>query len=222
MIEVLINNKSCWVPTELSEISLSSYVEFNSYHKSFVDKYNEGFYDIAIKDGYSALACVVEGFDQIDAEEISIGSYAKESKEGTLLQLLYLINSVIVTYVPDTPSLLNNSEMGYRFTYKDKEWVVPMVKLWDGTVNPDLTYGQYIEAMETIRLCNSLEEKTPTVYFSELLRVLAATVREYGTTRTETLISLRQNTDTLAKYFEQIDMKTGLDVFFCLNGTIAI
>lgn len=217
MIEVKINGKPCSVPTELSEISLSSYVEFQEHHKFFVDKYNEGFYDLAIQDGYKAVACVVDGFNQIDAEEISVGSYSKDSKEGTLLQLLYLINSVIVSYVPEPPT-----EIGYKFEYREKTWVVPMIKMYDGSFNPDLKFGQYIEAMETLRLCNSVGERTPLVVFSELTRVIGATVREYGYTREETLLSVRQSTEELSVFFEKIDMKTGLDVFFCLYGTITI
>ena len=217
MIEVKINEKLCQIPTELSEISLSSYIEFTEYHKLFVEKYNSGFLDIAIQDGYKAVASVVEGFTQEDADEIAVGKYSKDSKEGTLLHILYLINSVIVSYFPEPLE-----EKGYEFTYQDKKYVVPILKLYDGTVNPDLTYGQYIEAMETIRMCNSVEEKTPSVQFSEFLRVLAAVVREYGCSREETLLSLRQRTDDMAKYFDKIDMKTGLDVFFFLNGTISI
>lgn len=217
MIQVKINGNACWVPTELSEISLSSYVEFQEYHKSFIDKYNGGFYDIAIQDGYKAVACVVEGFDKLDAEEIAIGSYSKDSKEGTLLQLLYLINSVITTYVPDPPK-----EGSYKFDYMGKTWVVPMIKMYDGSFNPDLKFGQYIEAMETLRMCHSVPERTPEVIFSELTRVIGATVREYGYTREETLLGCRQTTEELSVFFEKIDMKTGLDVFFCLYGTITI
>jgi hypothetical protein len=217
VIQVKINDKICEVPTEISEISLSSYIEFNEHHKAFVEKYNAGFLDIAIQSGYKAVAAVVEGFDQEDANEIAVGKYSKNSKEGTLLHLLYLINSVIVTYFPEP---LN--ENGYKFTYKEKEYVVPMLKLYDGTINPDLTFGQYIESMETIRMCNSQEEKTASVQFSEYLRVLASCVREYGSTREETLLSLRKRCDDMAKYFKDIDMKSGLDVFFFLNGTISI
>lgn len=217
MIEVRINDKLCQVPTELSEISLSSYIEFSEHHRHFIEKHNSGFLDIAIQDGYKAVAAVVEGFTQEDAQEIAVGKYSKDSKQGTLFNLLYLINSVIVSYFPEP---LNES--GYKFTYKDKEYVVPILKLYDGTINPDLTYGQYIEAMETIRMCNSQEEKTPSVQFSEYLRVLASVVREYGFTREETVLSLRQRCDDMAKYFKEIDMKSGLDVFFFLNGTISI
>ena len=38
----------------------------------------------------------------------------------------------------------------------------------------------------------------------------------------ETVLSLRQRCDDMAKYFNEIDMKSGLDVFFFLNGTINI
>jgi hypothetical protein len=217
VIQVKINGKDCQIPTELSEISLGSYIEFQENHKSFIEKYNEGFFDLAIKDGYQAIAAVVEGFDADDADEIAIGAYSKDSKEGTLLHILYLINALITTYFPEP---LN--ENGYKFSYDGKEWIVPILKLYDGTINPDLTFGQYIEAMETIRMCNSVEEKTSSVQFSEYLRVLASIVREYGSSREETVLSLRQRCDDMAKYFEKIDMKSGLDVFFFLNGTITI
>jgi hypothetical protein len=218
MIKIKIEDHEMQVPTDCSEIKLSSYIEFNIHHSKFIQAYNENIgKEYEASEAVKALAAVIEGFDEEVAMKLTVGDYIPSDKERTINSLLHLINSVITQY--EVPEL---KESGYFFEYKGKKWVVPILRYYDGRINPNLKYGQYIEAMETIRVTNAGEVKTPNDEFSEYLRVLAAIVREEGCSREETELSLRMLTDSNMQFFNDINMKVGLDVYFFLNGTINI
>lgn len=218
MIELKIEDHILKVPTNCKEIRLDSYIEFNIHHNKFVEVYNEGSgNEYAASEAVKALACVIDGFDDELAMKLTIGHYKPADKTKTINELLYLVNSVITSY--QIPKVTD--ELKYTFEYKGKNWVVPFMKDFSGRVNPDLKYGQYIEAMETMRICNIKEAKTPEDNFTEYLRTLAAIVREEGYNREETVYTLRKLTDDQMTYFKDIDMEAGLDVYFFLNATIS-
>lgn len=214
MIDISIKGNVYKVPTDVSEIKLSSYIEFTKHYNDFILKKNSNMDSAAIKDGVAAISCIIDNFEEA-AKEIEIGEYSAKSKNNTINGLMYLISSTIITYEPEPLS-----DAGYRFEYKGKNWMLPYFIDYSGKINPKLSYGQYTEAMETIRVCNSVEEKTLNIQFTEMLRLMASLVREEGYDREETLLSLRTLTDDNALYFSDIDMKTGLDINFFLSGTI--
>ena len=218
MIQLKIENHILDVPTDCREIKLDSYIEFNVHHKIFVEVYNDaGGNEYAASEAVKALSCIITGFDEELAMKLTVGNYKPSDKTKTINELLYLVNSVVTKY--ELPEIVGNK---YTFEYKGKKWVVPFMKDFNGRVNPELTYGQYIEVMETMRVCNIQEVKTPENEFSEYLRTLASIVREEGYSREERAYTLRTLTDDQMMYFKDIDMQTGLDVYFFLNGTINI
>jgi uncharacterized protein YkuJ len=216
MIKIKIEECEMDVPTDCSEIKLSSYIEFNLHHAKFLEIYNaSGGVDYAASEAVKALSCVIEGFTEEVAYKLTVGEYNPSDKAKTINELMYLVNATITNY--SCPDL---TDSGYGFDYKGKRWLVPIVKYYDGRINPYLTYGQFIEVSETIRVQNIEEVKTPNQEFAEFLRVLSSVVREEGYFREETALSLRMMTDENMNYFQDIDMKSGLDVYFFLNGTI--
>lgn len=212
MLKIEIQGKILEIPTSCKQIKLSSYIEFDMYHRKFVEAFNNGLHELAYKNAVDALKAVIVGFDEDLAKDLLFGEYSEKSRKDTIAGMLYLVYSTILSIEVTVPT-----EDGYFFDYKDKRYYVPMFKDYDGNINPKLKYGQYIEALETMRVCSEKSDD-PNVLFSQYLRILSASVS--CVEKDCSAIELRKCVDQNAKHFSDIDMQTGLDVYFFLGITI--
>ncbi len=228
-------------PEKPEQVKLSKFIDFEFDLKSLFSNIKAGLSNQEIatlilnkkyhNTRYAEILNIICRFLDIEPEIIlglPVDEYDFIEAKGLNLHNL-LANIVMVTFSYVPPVITSETN---KFQYKGETWTLPyFMKTFqlhlgkDAELNPTLRTGDVIEIQESLRVLDSASKdanQQGNYQFMKYLSILAILATKENETLPDTLKGIKVRKEERMKFFEDIDMVTGLNADFFLGCTLQI